>query len=203
MSSSAVKKFSLINNRENSSSLSRASRTAKSILQTAEQQSKQILEQTRQESIAIKNKAHAEGYDDGIKHALEQALDSEKYRKELLGKAKEETLELVFIILEQLLGENPEMIRQSLTSRIQKALDHCLLTNSPKVFVHPSDRELIETKLKAELQSTNHSPIEVHGDETLTPGNACLETEASVIELNIERHFRAIKRQLKKLSTEN
>ncbi|MBN2479651.1 MAG: HrpE/YscL family type III secretion apparatus protein [Parachlamydiales bacterium] len=156
-------------------------------------------EKTLEECENLKKEAEKKGFDEGLEKLNEKIikLDEaiEKLNQEYESKILPIALKAAKKIVSEELKLHPERIKQVILQALRPVIEHHMI----KIFVNRNDFLMIENekeKIKEVLKQVKTFSLEPRDD--IEPGGCIIETEAGIINAQLENQFRAIEAAFEK-----
>lgn len=149
------------------------------------------------EADKIKKTAEERGYEDGLALGLKRLIASEKNNKELKAVLEEKLADLIIGIAEEVLAEALSEKRESILTRIQRALEHCRVGEELSLIVNPADKDLVQSALsEISVRAGMQHGIQLKESKEILPGDARLECGGASVEASVSLHLSRIKRAI-------
>ena len=176
--------------------------------------SQSVLDQARAEAQKIKDNAKAlyatveqkiedakkqgfeKGHKEGLQKATEHIVLAEKKLEKLSQTLEKDSVELVYEIAKQIIGEAFETDSKNLISLIKQGLTR-IIGDELVVSVHPDDYDKIKEQ-KASLLSTLHGMqrLTLKPSENVNLNSCIIESEMGTIEADLNSQLQAMKKAL-------
>ena len=167
------------------------------ILEKVKREAEEFKKETAEEGEKIKEQAFQEGFQEGLialnKHLL--ALDQElrQLREEIQKKILPLSLKAARKIIGEELKIHPDRIVDIVLTSLKPVTQHRKVI----IYVNRADLEAIEasrTKIKKIFEHLENLSIQERGD--IEPGGCIIETEAGIINAQLENQWRALESAL-------
>jgi len=155
-----------------------------------------LLSQVESEQKREKERGYLEGREEGLSSVTEQVTKFEKMKEEFYRDAEENTIKLVMMLAEKVIGkmvhEHAEAIKSIIKQALESALgDRILVRVSPDDY---KDVMAAESEFKELLDRTQR--LIIKEDETIEQGGCLVETEVGTIDARLETQLKAIRKAL-------
>jgi type III secretion protein L len=171
--------------------------SAKELLSKVENEVKEVLAEAHSKSITIKEKAHEEGFQEGLNRFNEQMLLFEDKLKVLKHELQKAVLPLVLKATKKIIGEELKQNPESILSIISQSIKSVIQAKTVKVYVNASDLEYLESEkesLKESFERLESFQLEKRDD--IEKGSCIIETERGILNATLENQYRALERAL-------
>lgn len=161
------------------------------------EQAQEEIEALRKQSLEDAEKAKEEGFQAGFQAGLESlnkhffALDEEL--KELRAEIQKKMLPLTLTAARKILGEELKLYPERIVDIVLTSLKPVTQHKKIKIYVNKADLNLLETekpKIKKIFEHLQSLSIQERDD--IEPGGCIIETEAGIINAQIENQWRAL-----------
>ncbi len=183
-----------------------------------ESEAQAVLAQARKKAEEIESRAYDEGFAQGrvdgeelgkkqfeaMARRLEKLI--EKIGLEgtrILPKYEIQMVELSLAIARRVIGEELKTGPDAVLSCIKSAMKKVIEGSSVRIHLNPDDMQLIEGKIKDNLQPPGGHQVEMVSDATIGKGGCLIETEFGLIDATLESRWRAIEEEIRKTLSEN
>lgn len=177
--------------------------TAEELLQTVSEEGKQYIQEAKEEAKNVLIEAEKKGFEKGIYDFAEglKTLDDEikKMREEFTRKIIPLTMSAAKKILGEELKLHPERIVDIIIQTLKPVTQHRHI----RVYVNKADLEEVEkhkTDIKNILEQVESFTVQERMD--VEPGGCIIETEAGIINAQLENIWRAIEQAFKRYKPE-
>jgi flagellar biosynthesis/type III secretory pathway protein FliH len=157
---------------------------ARATLQAAQGQARALHDQARR-------RARAEVYQE-LNHLL---LHAREHHRALLEEAEPQLLRLALGLARRMVGHALRQDPALVTQMVRQALACAQGRSQLRLRVHPDDLPHVLEALP-DLQSQAQSPVDVQPDPEVSPGGCHLDTEASLIEVDLDLQVQALRQAL-------
>lgn len=152
------------------------------------------------EGEEIHQKAQKEGFEEGLAQFNEALVTLENQKKELQEEYEKKLVPIAIQAAKKILGEelklHPDRIRDIVIQALKPVSQHRRI----KIYVNKADLELLEKekpKIKEILEQVDTLSIQERSD--VQPQGCIIETEAGIINAQLETQLRALENAFKKL----
>src|SRR3990167_2794425 len=118
--------------------------TAEELLQKIEDETNDIVEEAKKESTAIKEKAHEEGFQEGLVKFNEQLLLFEDKLKILKHELQKSVLPLVLQATKKIVGEELSLAPEAIVSIVMQSIKSVVQSKTVKLYVNRSEEHTSE-----------------------------------------------------------
>ena len=171
--------------------------TAEELLQKIEDETHDIVEEAKKESTAIKEKAHEEGFQEGLVKFNEQLLLFEDKLKILKHELQKSVLPLVLQATKKIVGEELSLAPEAIVSIVMQSIKSVVQSKTVKLYVNRQDLEYLE-KEKEELKKMFErlESFQIEERKDIERGGCILETDKGILNATLENQYRALERAL-------
>ena len=171
---------------------------ADEILQEVKEESEQFKGQTLEECEVLKESASRDGYQTGLEkfNAVLLRLSEE------MGKIQEECAQQILPIAlkaaKKIVGEELQILPERITDIVMQALKPVTQHHRIKIYVNKVDLDILEknkSKIKKILEQAENFSIQERMD--VEPGGCIIETEAGIINAQLDNQWRALEAAFK------
>jgi len=189
--------------------LEEAKKESDEILKNALKEKELMMAQTYDDSIEIREKAKKEGFEEGLKNAIESMKEKERelldeasnYKNEVVLKyddflktREKRIVELVLNSVEKILNKEVVEDKELIESLVREGIEKSTFTRSIVIRVCESDYEnALFRKSKILTFSKDISSIKFVIDYALNPGGCIIESEIGNVDLGVETKFEKLK----------
>ncbi len=169
--------------------------SAKELIEKAKIEADAAIEAAHQEGIAIKEKAEADGFQEGLNRFNEQMLLFEEKLKVLKHEMQKAVLPLVLKATKKIIGEELKQNPESIVSIVMQSIKSVVQSKVVKLYVYKADLEILETEkenLKKSFEHLESFRMEERGD--IERGSCIIETERGILNATLENQYRALER---------
>ena len=155
-----------------------------------------LLSQVGDELKKAKDRGYSEGREEGLASVTEKLTQFEKIKEEFYKNAEENTIKLVMMIAEKVIGKIVQESSSAIKSIVAQAVDSAL-GDRILVKVSPKDYKAVvaaEPAFKEKLDRTKR--ITFKEDESIEQGGCIVETEVGTIDARLETQLKAIRKAL-------
>lgn len=167
--------------------------SAEEILSQVKHETEEYKKQVHQECEEIKKQAFEEGFEEGLKKFNEKVLKLNQQMIQLREEVQKKIIPLSLHAARKILGEelklNPKRIVDIVSQALKPVTQHKRIT----IYVNKQDlKVLLEEKqeLIKELEQVEAFSIKERSD--IEPGGCIIETEAGIINAQLENQWRAL-----------
>ncbi len=157
---------------------------------------KDVLAQVEVELERERKRGYEEGREEGLSSVTEQVMAFEKMKEEFYVNAEENTIKLVMMVAEKVIGRTVHEHSDTIKSIVKQALESAL-GERIVIRLSPEDYKVISDaafEFKDELDRTKR--IQFKEDEAITQGGCIVETEVGTIDARLETQLKAIRKAL-------
>lgn len=174
---------------------------AKEIIEEALGEAQKIKEEANQILAQIereREKARQEGYEEGKREGLEEftqeILKAKALEEKIYAAAEPEIIQLVFAMVEKVVGtlveQHKEVVRSIVLQALERSLgDRIVIRLHPEDFRRLRDEEKV---FKEHIDKTKH--LYLKEDDTIQKGGCIVETEIGTIDAQLDTQLKAIRK---------
>jgi flagellar assembly protein FliH len=153
------------------------------------------LHQKMEERVAVeRKKGFDKGYQEGLAEASQVLTAAEAHREKLLTEAEPEVVQMVYQIIEKILGDAIQ--EGAIVSIVKQALKESV-GERVTLRVNPEDFENVKKAEKELLEQFNNlKSMSTISDEHIQRGSCALDTEVGTIDAQLSTQLEAIKKSL-------
>jgi type III secretion system HrpE/YscL family protein len=167
------------------------------IIAAAEQQAAQMIDDAERQVQEIRDRAHDEGYQEGLGQHTEAIMRASIELKRLREAVEAEYVKLVRTCVEKLLGQEIKLHPDAVVGIVRNALRDAGQQREIIVRVHPSSAEEVRKNHRRLLDVlARANQVEVREDPSVSPGGCIVVTELGTIDASLERQLQAIEAAL-------
>ena len=162
------------------------------------------LDQKKKEEAELaakaKAKAQEEGFQEGLKKWADQLAQFEKSLAVIKAETEKNVVPIAIKAAKKIVGHEIEIKPETLIDIVKQSLKSVAQHRKFSLFVNPQDLEFFEAhrkELKAELERAESLTISPR--ENVTPGACTIETEAGIINVNLEELWTALETAFQQL----
>jgi len=173
---------------------------AEEIVKQTEEEAKALRKKIEEEALVIKEKAEEEGFQEGLEKLNEQLVHLEKLTRTTSEEMKKQILPILLSSLKKVIGEELLLKPDRITDIVMQALKPVIQHHNITIYVNKDDLRMLETKkkkLKSMLQQVEVFSLQERAD--IEPGGCIIETEAGIINAQLDNQIRALEAALKTL----
>jgi type III secretion protein L len=174
-------------------------KSAEEIVTQATDEAEKYRKQIEEDSLVIKEKAETEGFAEGLHKLNEQIALFEKLQKEIKEEMQEKMLPIVLSSVKKIIGQEIKTSPNKIVDIVMQALKPVIQHHHITIYVRKEDLKKLEAKkktLKNLLQQVEVLSIQERAD--IEPGGCIIETEAGIINAQLENQIRSLETALKK-----
>jgi flagellar assembly protein FliH len=169
----------------------------------------QRLEVHRQASLQEQQRAHRQGFDEGLAKGrkeghqqVQPAIDLlqdwnriiQAEKDELARRYETEVLELGFLIARKILGEELATRPDAIVGVVRQALRKVLNANSVTLRVHPDDLKLLEgAQERLTAEGSSGIPIDFKADSAIARGGCLIDTESGLLDARLDSQLERLR----------
>lgn len=167
--------------------------TAKELIDIAEEQAKTLIQEAEKEAISIKEKAAADGHQEGLTKFQAHLLFFEEKFKMLRYEMQKNMLPLVLKSVKKIVGDRLELDPANVVHIVMESIKATASSKFVKIFVHEQDLKYLEQEKESLKQIFKElESLEIVPRPDVTRGGCIIETERGVINATLENQFRAL-----------
>lgn len=173
---------------------------AKEIVDLAEEEAEKLRKEIDQEAIDLKEKAQKEGFDEGLHQLNKQLIHLDTLVKTIKEEMKDQILPLLLSALRKIVGEELKIAPERIVDIVMQGLKPVIQHHRITVYVNKDELKTLEKKKKkltGILQQIEVFSLQERDD--IEPGGCIIETEAGIINAQLDNQLRALEAALKTL----
>lgn len=166
---------------------------ANDLLKQAQHEIEHRNNQNKEECAQEKEKAFEKGFQEGLESLNTHILKLDKELKQFQKEIHEKILPIALKAARKILGEELKTHPDRIVEIVKQALKPVTQHRKVRIFTHRSDLDLLEKKkanIKKILEQVELFSIEERED--IEPGGCIIETEAGIINAQLENQWRAL-----------
>ncbi len=172
--------------------------SAQEILKEAQKQAKEYRELVLEECEKIKEVAQKEGFQEGLVKLNEHILSVGHLLKTVRDEIQKKILPLAIQAARKILGEELKLHPKRIVEIVKQALKPVLQHHQIVIYLNKLDLEIIEKKKKEIRKMLDQAEsFSVKEREDVEPGGCIIETEAGIINAQLENQWRALEAAFK------
>lgn len=171
-----------------------AAAEARRRLESAAAEARALLEGAREEVLAVRERAAAEGREEGLATVTELLARAAHQRERLLARAEPELVELAFAVARRVLDGVAQRDRQVVVEVAARALEAVRQRKELTLRVHPDDAGAVregEPRLRERL--AGEPWIAIVEDPSVGQGGVVVETEAGTVDARLATQLEALR----------
>jgi len=171
--------------------------TAEELLQKIENETQDIVEEAKKESSSIREKAHEEGFQEGLNRFNEQLLLFEDKLKVLKHELQKAVLPLVLQATKKIIGQELTLTPESIVSIVMQSIKSVLQSKTVKLYVNRQDLEYLEKEKETLKKMFDHlESFQIEERKDVERGGCIIETDKGILNATLENQYRALERAL-------
>jgi type III secretion protein L len=171
--------------------------SAERIIEDARQRAGEIIGQAQAEESAIREKAHQEGYEEGLRQLTDTIAEFKQKYGQILDSAEPEMLRLSLKMAERIVGKALELDRNLLLDIIHKAIQSLKYQREIRIRIHPDDVAFLkDQKMQLYAMLGESKEIEVVEDALVGRGGCIIDTEIGTIDARLETQLKVLEKKL-------
>lgn len=171
---------------------------AKELIEKTQKDVLDYKESTAKECEVLKEEAEKKGFDEGIKKLHEHNLHLDHLIKNLTVDVQKKILPLALKAAKKILGEELKLHPDRIVDIVMQSLKPVVQHHKITIYVNKKDLTLIEenkSSIKEILEQVESLSIQERSD--IEVGGCVIETEAGIINAQLENQWRALERAFK------
>lgn len=173
---------------------------AEEIVAIAEEEAEKHIKEAHEEAIVLKKKSSEDGFNEGLSQFNKQLSHLETLINSIKEEMKAQILPILLSSLKKIVGEELTTAPDRIVNIVMQALKPVIQHHHIKVYVNKDDLQKLESKkkkLKGILQQVEVFSLQARDD--IQPGGCIIETEAGIINAQLDNQIRALESALKTL----
>lgn len=173
---------------------------AEEIVDLAEEEAEKFKEETLKEADELKKQAEENGFQEGLEKLNEKIAYFEKLTAEIKDEMKDQILPIALSSIKKIVGEELKIAPNRIIDIVMQALKPVIQHHHITIYVNKDDLHKLEAKkktLNSILQQVETLSIQERSD--IEPGGCIIETEAGIINAQLDNQIRALEAALKPL----
>lgn len=172
---------------------------AKEVLEKAKEDAKLFYEETEEECKKLREKAHEEGFQEGLEKFNEHLLFFDSEIKKVRHEAQQAILSLALKAAKKIVAKELETHPETIVDIVLQAIVPLTQHHRVKIYVSKGEKELVEAnreRIRAAFQHLDSLVIQERAD--VPSGGCIIETEAGIINATMENQWRALESAFEK-----
>lgn len=168
------------------------------LLQKVKQQAEEYRKHVLKECEGIKEQAYQEGFQKGLEKFNEQVVQLNHLLQTVKEEVHQKILPLAIQAAKKILGEELKLHPDRIVEIVMQALKPVMQHHRITIYVNKADLPKIEakrSKIRKMLEQVQHFAIQERED--IEPGGCIIETEAGIINAQLENQWRALEAAFK------
>ncbi|MCH9625124.1 MAG: Yop proteins translocation protein L [Chlamydiales bacterium] len=169
----------------------------------------EIIRQTKKEAVRyrtavaseceiLKEEADRAGFEQGLHQWSEQLFFLKKEIENVRKEIENSIVPLALTAVKKIVGRELETHPETIVDIVSTALKTVSQHRKISIYVHPSEQELVEKKRSEIKQLFDHlESLSIVAREDVQPGGCIIETEAGIINAQLENQLQALKAAFK------
>ena len=163
------------------------------LLEKAKSDAELLHQETEAECVLLKEKAHNEGFQEGLTRWNSQLIYLDQKVKEMQHEMQKLILPLALKAAKKIVGNQLELNPATIVEIIQQVLKPVKQSYEVKILVSKEDKEVVEQHKETLKALFDHLRLLVIEEkEDLTKGSCIIETETGIINASLENQWRAL-----------
>ncbi len=174
--------------------------TANELLEIIKKEKEEIIKEAEIEAVKTNKKAYFDGYNDGLQQFLNKIPDFEEKLKVIKEDVSNQLLKIALKAAKKIVGKELELHPDRIIDIITQSLKSVMQHHKIKIYVNKDDLNILEKnkqQLKDLLEQVESFTITDRMD--IEKGGCVIETEAGIINAQIENLWKAIEKAFKKM----
>ncbi|MBM3197962.1 MAG: HrpE/YscL family type III secretion apparatus protein [Chlamydiae bacterium] len=166
---------------------------AQSIIQKAQEEAKQLHVQTEEECEKLRQKAQAEGFQQGLREFNTHILSLNEEVQKIYHDMQRMVLPLALKAAQKIVKKEIETFPNTIVDIVMQVITAAKNNKCITIFANKKDIDALEqskTKIKQMLDQVQ--VLSVQEKEDVSPGGCIIETEAGIINASIENQWLAL-----------
>jgi flagellar assembly protein FliH len=179
----------------------------------AEKKAKEIIQDAEDTREAVLKQGHDEGFQAGFAEGLSQhQAENEKntgavltlleelknLRRHMMQKYEEQIVRLCLLLAQKVVYRELKTDKKLVLGMLKKAMQHFEGMGQVKIKVHPVEFDFIlENQAEFTKFLNKNQVINIRADETIEPAAPVIESDFTVVDLNLSRQFNEIDQRLR------
>ncbi len=167
--------------------------SAAEVVEEVKKDAEEFRKETSAEAEKTKEKAYQEGFEQGLASFNEHLLVLDKELKHIREDIQKKILPLALKAARKIVGEELALHPDRIVDVVLTALKPVTQHRKIIVYVHPDDLERLEkSKSKIKKVFDHLESLSLQGRDDIEPGGCVIETEAGIINAQLETQWRAL-----------
>lgn len=166
---------------------------ANELLEMTKKNMQEHKEQTLDECEKLKEQAYEEGLQKGLTELNEKIIEIDHFFKQKNEEIQKKLIPLAIQAARKILGEELKITPQRIGEIVAQALKPVMQHKHVKIYVSKADKEILENekeKIRSLLEQVETFSLQTRTD--IEPGGCIIETEAGIINAQLENQWRAL-----------
>jgi type III secretion protein L len=175
-------------------------KSAEEIVSIAEEEAEEYKKELHEEAAALKEKSSQEGFEEGLGKFNKQLTHLDTLAAGIKDEMKEQILPILLSSLKKIVGEELKIAPDRIVDIVMQALKPVIQHHHITIYVNKDDLKKLEAKkkkLKGILLQIEVFSLQARED--IQPGGCIIETEAGIINAQLDNQIRALETALKTL----
>jgi type III secretion protein L len=171
---------------------------AEEILKKTHKDVEEFKKKTNEECIELKKQAKENGFQEGLEKFNKTLFNLDKEIKDLREEFNKKIVPIAIQAAKKILGEELKLNPERITDIVIQALKPINQHRKIKIYVNKNDKDILENdklKIKKILEQAESFSIQERID--IEPGGCIIETEAGIINAQLENQWRALESAFK------
>jgi type III secretion protein L len=166
---------------------------ASTVLKMAYDEAEEFRKQTAIEAVETKKKAYEEGFQAGLESLNKHFFALDKELKELREEVQKNILPLSLKAARKIIGEELRLHPDRIVDIVLTSLKPVTQHRKIHIYVNKADLQALEEKKADIKQIFEHlESLSIQEREDIEPGGCMIETEAGIINAQLENQWRAL-----------
>ncbi len=167
--------------------------SAQELVEKAKSDASAYLLATEKECESLRQKAHDEGYNEGLTRFNEHLMQFEIQLRKIHHETQKAIIPLALKAAKKIVAAELKQHPESIVDIVIQSLLPVKQNHKIKIFINKEDKQILEANKSAIKEHFEHlQSLSIQERNDVSPGGCIIETESGIINATIENQWRAL-----------
>ena len=173
--------------------------SAQELVEKAKSDASAYLLATEKECESLRQKAHDEGYNEGLTRFNEHLMQFEIQLRKIHHETQKAIIPLALKAAKKIVAAELKQHPESIVDIVIQSLLPVKQNHKIKIFINKEDKQILEANKSAIKEHFEHlQSLSIQERNDVSPGGCIIETESGIINATIENQWRALESAFEK-----
>ncbi|MEI8329169.1 MAG: HrpE/YscL family type III secretion apparatus protein [Chlamydiia bacterium] len=173
--------------------------SAQELVEKAKSDASAYLLATEKECESLRQKAHDEGYNEGLIRFNEHLMQFEIQLRKIHHETQKAIIPLALKAAKKIVAAELKQHPESIVDIVIQSLLPVKQNHKIKIFINKEDKQILEANKSAIKEHFEHlQSLSIQERNDVSPGGCIIETESGIINATIENQWRALESAFEK-----